>query len=346
MKVKLINYKKAFTLIELLVVVAIISLLTSVILSSLASSRMKANDTKISQDLRQFRIAVDLYYNDNHTYPPTAMVNQENDLATKYEPSNNWTNKLSFFIKTAEAATINHETPLCHKFDSVADNLVALKYLSSHPVHPYDNDAKGVCYKAISNSSTFSVYASLTTQVSAGSGVINKRTGFILGDISSSGISNLADSTTLITSTETPYPIGSNGNIAADLATSIDAISGITNGATGSYGNSVSFNSSSSSASGSGSSSGSGSNPTYTLTVNAGTIRSGYSLILTYNTIGGASFTSPTSFTSRESVSVYAAIYNGISYLQPNFVGCDSVLALTNCNVSMFGNRTVTVSAP
>ncbi len=232
------NNKKAFTLIELLVVVAIISLLSAIVLNSLASARMKANDTKIAQDLRQFRIAAELYYNDNHEYPPTAMNSQDSKLAVAQESNSTWSKKLSFFIKTAEAASGHPLTPLCSNFDTVAGKLVTKRYLSTIPVHPYDNDANHVCYKAVNATTTFSAYASLTTQVSVGSGssagTINKRTGFILGDTSSVGVSNLVAATESYYSTndpsETAYPVGLDGSAASDLASSLDAISGITNG--------------------------------------------------------------------------------------------------------------------
>ncbi len=60
---------QGFTLIELLVVVAIISLLSSVVLASLNSARIKARDTKRMTDLRQIKNALELYYNSNGYYP-------------------------------------------------------------------------------------------------------------------------------------------------------------------------------------------------------------------------------------------------------------------------------------
>ena len=45
------NFKKGFTLIELLVVVAIISLLASIILASLSSSRARAADAAVKTDM-------------------------------------------------------------------------------------------------------------------------------------------------------------------------------------------------------------------------------------------------------------------------------------------------------
>jgi prepilin-type N-terminal cleavage/methylation domain-containing protein len=64
--------KKGFTLIELLVVVAIISLLSSVVLASLNSARSKGRDAKRRSDLKQFQIALELYYDKYGKYPVNA----------------------------------------------------------------------------------------------------------------------------------------------------------------------------------------------------------------------------------------------------------------------------------
>jgi type II secretion system protein G len=65
------NKKKSggFTLIELLVVVAIIGILSSVVLASLNGARLKARTTRSIEDLNQLRTALELYYNDNGSYP-------------------------------------------------------------------------------------------------------------------------------------------------------------------------------------------------------------------------------------------------------------------------------------
>jgi prepilin-type N-terminal cleavage/methylation domain-containing protein len=71
------NFKKinnGFTLIELLVVIAIISLLSSIIISSLNSARMKARDTRRIQDLRQIKLALEMYKNDKDYYPSSISV--------------------------------------------------------------------------------------------------------------------------------------------------------------------------------------------------------------------------------------------------------------------------------
>lgn len=61
--------QKGFTLIELLVVIAIIGLLASVVLLALNSARQKSRDAKRLADVRQIASALELYFNDNNTYP-------------------------------------------------------------------------------------------------------------------------------------------------------------------------------------------------------------------------------------------------------------------------------------
>ena len=64
--------QRGFTLIELLVVIAIIGLLSSVVLASLNTARAKARDARRLSDMRQFSIALQLYFDDNLHYPGTA----------------------------------------------------------------------------------------------------------------------------------------------------------------------------------------------------------------------------------------------------------------------------------
>ena len=61
---------QGFTLIELLVVVAIIGMLSSIILTSVNSARVKARDGQRLQNISQIQKAVELYYVDNLQYPP------------------------------------------------------------------------------------------------------------------------------------------------------------------------------------------------------------------------------------------------------------------------------------
>lgn len=64
-----LSYKRGFTLIELLVVIAIIGILSSVVLASLNSARQKGRDARRISDISQIRLALELYYDSNSTYP-------------------------------------------------------------------------------------------------------------------------------------------------------------------------------------------------------------------------------------------------------------------------------------
>jgi len=65
-------FQKGFTIIELLVVIAIIGLLSSIIITNTSVSKMKARDTTRKQNLNQLEKAINLYYSQNGTLPPTA----------------------------------------------------------------------------------------------------------------------------------------------------------------------------------------------------------------------------------------------------------------------------------
>ena len=60
---------RGFTLIELLVVVAIIGVLSSVVLASLNSARVKSRDARRISDFKQIQIAMELFYDQAGKYP-------------------------------------------------------------------------------------------------------------------------------------------------------------------------------------------------------------------------------------------------------------------------------------
>lgn len=78
------SQSKGFTLVELLVVIAIIGILSSIVLSSLNSSRAKARDAKRISDLKQIQLALELYSDLNGGfYPRTLSLLEVNGVIPK-----------------------------------------------------------------------------------------------------------------------------------------------------------------------------------------------------------------------------------------------------------------------
>lgn len=67
------NTKRGFTLIELLVVIAIIGILSSVVLASLNTARLKARDTRRVSDIKSIQLAMEFYYDSLGQYPTTVL---------------------------------------------------------------------------------------------------------------------------------------------------------------------------------------------------------------------------------------------------------------------------------
>jgi len=73
---------RGFALIELLVVIAIIGMLSSVVLASLNTARIRARDAQRMTAISQLQNALELYYLDNRQYPPSGGATA---------PSGSWT---------------------------------------------------------------------------------------------------------------------------------------------------------------------------------------------------------------------------------------------------------------
>jgi len=72
MSIKLSNTNRsAFTLVEMLVVITIVGILTSLPMVAIQNSRENTRNAKRIADAKQMQNALELYYNDNNSYPST-----------------------------------------------------------------------------------------------------------------------------------------------------------------------------------------------------------------------------------------------------------------------------------
>ncbi|MBP6868685.1 MAG: prepilin-type N-terminal cleavage/methylation domain-containing protein [Candidatus Pacebacteria bacterium] len=99
------KYNKGFTLVELLIVIAIIGILSSVVLSSLNTARLKARDARRVADFKSVSLAMELYKDSFGAYPGSNALYPDSKA----------------------------------QFDQMAQQLVTAGFLSSVPKDPVDN---------------------------------------------------------------------------------------------------------------------------------------------------------------------------------------------------------------
>lgn len=93
--------QEGFTLIELLVVIGVIGLLASVLVIVInpLTQIQKSRDSQRKSDLAQIQRALEIYYNDNGSYPPSTS-NEVNGIAW----GSNWTGYMTPLPKDPSAA--------------------------------------------------------------------------------------------------------------------------------------------------------------------------------------------------------------------------------------------------
>ncbi len=185
------NYNKGFTLIELLVVIAIIGLLSSIVLSSLASAREKAQDSKSIQQVQQLKIELELYaLNNGGQYPQAATVLNNKQFANKDDQSGFLSKIFSNLgIKTAYAAS----NPDCIRSMTGSGWTNKLRGMDNGPVdrciYYYHDDATNIA----------AIYTKQITdkdQITNGNTYINRNYGVVLNVRSNQDLMDMCDTTT------------------------------------------------------------------------------------------------------------------------------------------------------
>jgi prepilin-type N-terminal cleavage/methylation domain-containing protein len=80
---------RGFSLVELLIVITIIGVLSTIVLSSVSTSRARAYDSKIKQQLSSFRTAAEIYFTnqDPNSYGPDS-VSCDQGMFNNMDPVN------------------------------------------------------------------------------------------------------------------------------------------------------------------------------------------------------------------------------------------------------------------
>ncbi len=125
---------RGFTLIELLVVIAIIGILSSVVLTSLSTAKLKAQDAQRASNLTEIRKALELYYDANGHYPIQ---------------SANWGSECSGWAPASPVAQDQVIPGLVPTYLPRLPEDPAMNLASSHNCILYRTDATGKDYKVL-----------------------------------------------------------------------------------------------------------------------------------------------------------------------------------------------------
>lgn len=66
--------QKGFTIVELLIVIVVIGILAALVLNTFAGVQQRARDTERQTDVTALATQLEVYYNDNGTYPAFAQI--------------------------------------------------------------------------------------------------------------------------------------------------------------------------------------------------------------------------------------------------------------------------------
>ena len=239
--------QRGFTLIELLIVIAIIGVLASIILASLQTARLKANDAKRLTEMDQVRIALELYALDHSgTYPCddnnascpntgggpyTTFVNPENYFVQAPNQENILTRGMesvaSVFSTKAHAAYSNS---LCNNFTQLLTDLNSGGYLKSTKYRDPSDDGANICYKYLpaADGSYAAIFTTLQATTYTNTST-NKKVGAVVGSASNTTMQAICTRSNTISGTNNTFPVFSTGGSPCTITygAPIDTVVGV-----------------------------------------------------------------------------------------------------------------------
>lgn len=119
---------KGFTLIELLVAFCIIAVLFAVVIASLSKSQAKARDARRKTDMAILKVALESYYADHNSYPPSLVGGQplEDQITGEVYLKTVPTDPKDSAVNYCYNSTDGHSYTLGANFESETNNCAAL----------------------------------------------------------------------------------------------------------------------------------------------------------------------------------------------------------------------------
>jgi prepilin-type N-terminal cleavage/methylation domain-containing protein len=79
-----ISKQKGFTIVELLIVIVVIGILAALVLNTFAGVQQRARDTERQTDITALATQLEVYYNDNGTYPAFSQIDTAAEAAAAF----------------------------------------------------------------------------------------------------------------------------------------------------------------------------------------------------------------------------------------------------------------------
>lgn len=143
--------KRAFTLIELLIVIAIIGILATLIFVNVNTARKKARDAKRMADLKNLQTALEMYAQENGSYPTTGSAWVQ---STSGDPNHYIVGVAPTYVGSLPVAPLNGTVGYYYAYNGNGTDykLLACQFEINDPNNTFNNPvAPTNCYQVSSS---------------------------------------------------------------------------------------------------------------------------------------------------------------------------------------------------